>query len=116
MTCCPPKRATPPRVRIPADDATVRVVFFIGPDKKIKAILTYPMSNGRKLDEVLRLLNSLQLTAKHAVATPVNWNPGDDVIIAGSLSDEQARDTPMAGRRRDLICGLCRSHVRINPG
>src|ERR1700738_1426981 len=77
--------------RTPADNATVRSVFIIGPDKKIKAMLTYPMTSGRNFDEVLRLLDSLQLSAKHAVATPVNWKPGDDVIIAGSVSEEQAR-------------------------
>jgi alkyl hydroperoxide reductase subunit AhpC len=67
-------------------------VFVIGPDKKIKAMLTYPMSSGRNFDEVLRLLDSIQLTAKHAVATPVNWKQGDDVIIVPSVSDEQARE------------------------
>jgi thioredoxin-dependent peroxiredoxin len=77
--------------RTAADNATVRAVFIIGPDKKIKAMLTYPMTSGRNFDEVLRLLDSCQLTAKQAVATPVNWRPGDDVIIAGSVSDEQAR-------------------------
>jgi alkyl hydroperoxide reductase subunit AhpC len=70
----------------------VRAVFIIGPDKKVKAMLTYPMTSGRNFDEVLRLLDSIQLTAKHAVATPVNWKQGDDVIIAGSVSDEQARE------------------------
>jgi alkyl hydroperoxide reductase subunit AhpC len=69
----------------------VRSVFVIGPDKKIKATLTYPMSTGRNFDEVLRLLESCQLTAKHAVATPVNWKPGQDVIIPTSVSDEQAK-------------------------
>ncbi len=78
--------------RTPADNATVRSVFVIGPDKKIKAMLTYPMSSGRNFDEVLRLLDSCQLTAKHQVATPVNWNRGDDVIIVPSVSDEQARE------------------------
>jgi thioredoxin-dependent peroxiredoxin len=78
--------------RTPADNATVRAVFVIGPDKKVKAMLTYPMTSGRNFDEVLRLLDSIQLTAKHAVATPVNWKQGDDVIIAGSVSDEQARE------------------------
>lgn len=78
--------------RTPADNATVRSVFLIGPDKKIKAMLTYPMSSGRNFDEVLRLLDSCQLTAKHQVATPVNWRPGDDVIIPPSVSDEQARE------------------------
>jgi alkyl hydroperoxide reductase subunit AhpC len=77
--------------RTAADNATVRSVFVIGPDKKIKAMLTYPMSTGRNFDEVLRLLDSCQLTAKHNVATPVNWRPGQDVIIPPSVSDEQAR-------------------------
>jgi thioredoxin-dependent peroxiredoxin len=77
--------------RTPADNATVRSVFVIGPDKKIKAMLTYPMSSGRNFDEVLRLLDSCQLTAKHQVATPVNWKQGDDVIIVPSVSDEQAK-------------------------
>jgi thioredoxin-dependent peroxiredoxin len=78
--------------RTAADNATVRAVFIIGPDRKIKAMLTYPMTSGRNFDEVLRLLDSCQLTAKQAVATPVNWRPGDDVVIAGSVSDEQARE------------------------
>ena len=77
--------------RTAADNATVRNVFMIGPDKKIKAIFVYPMSSGRNFDEVLRLLDSLQLTTKHNVATPVNWKPGDDVIIPPSVSDEQAK-------------------------
>ena len=77
--------------RTAADNATVRAVFFIGPDKKIKAMLTYPMASGRNFDEVLRLLDSLQLTAQHPIATPVNWTHGDDVIIVPSVSDEQAR-------------------------
>ena len=77
--------------RTAADNAPVRAVFFIGPDKKIKAMLIYPMSSGRNFDEVLRLLDSLQLTAKQPVATPVNWRQGDDVIIVPSVSDEQAR-------------------------
>jgi thioredoxin-dependent peroxiredoxin len=75
----------------PADNQTVRNVFVIGPDKKIKLILVYPMTTGRNFDEVLRVLDSLQLTAKHRVATPANWRPGEDVIIAGSVSDEEAR-------------------------
>jgi alkyl hydroperoxide reductase subunit AhpC len=78
--------------RTPADNQTVRNVFVIGPDKKVKLILVYPMSTGRNFDEVLRVIDSLQLTAKHAVATPVNWQPGEDVIIAGSVSDEQAKE------------------------
>ncbi|MEQ6886540.1 peroxiredoxin [Salicola sp. Rm-C-2C1-2] len=76
--------------RTPADNATVRSVFIIGPDKKIKAMLTYPMTSGRNFDEVLRLLDSCQLTAKETVATPVNWQSGDDVIIPPSVSDEDA--------------------------
>ena len=78
--------------RTPADNQTVRNVFVIGPDKKIKLILVYPMTTGRNFDEVLRVIDSLQLTAKHKVATPVNWKPGEDVIIAGSVSDEAARE------------------------
>ena len=74
--------------RTAADNATVRSVFIIGPDKKIKAMLTYPMSTGRNFDEVLRLLESCQLTAKHKVATPVNWKHGEDVIIVPAVSDE----------------------------
>jgi alkyl hydroperoxide reductase subunit AhpC len=77
--------------RTAADNATVRAVFIIGPDKKIKAMLIYPMTSGRNFDEVLRLLDSCQLTAKHTVATPVNWRPGQDVIIPPSVSDEQAK-------------------------
>jgi len=77
--------------RTPADNQTVRNVFVVGPDKKIKLIIAYPMTTGRNFDEVLRVIDSLQLTAKHQVATPVNWKPGEDVIIAGSVSDEQAR-------------------------
>jgi thioredoxin-dependent peroxiredoxin len=77
--------------RTAADNQTVRNVFVIGPDKKIKLILVYPMSVGRNFDEVLRVLDSLQLGAKHKVATPVNWKPGDDVIIAGSVTNEQAK-------------------------
>jgi alkyl hydroperoxide reductase subunit AhpC len=77
--------------RSEADNATVRSVFLIGPDKRVKAMLVYPPNTGRNFDEVLRLLDSLQLTATHAVATPVNWKPGEDVIIASSVSDEEAR-------------------------
>ncbi len=78
--------------RTPADNATVRSVFIIGPDKKIKTILTYPMAVGRNFDEVMRTLDALQLTARQPVATPVNWRPGGDIIIPTSVSDEQAKE------------------------
>ena len=76
--------------RTPATNATVRTVFMVGPDKKIKLMLTYPMSTGRNFDEVLRVLDSMQLTAKHGVSTPVNWKPGEDVVIPAALSNEEA--------------------------
>jgi thioredoxin-dependent peroxiredoxin len=79
--------------RTPAENQTVRNVFVIGPDKKIKLILVYPMTTGRNFDEVLRVIDSLQLTANHKVATPVNWKPGEKVIIAGSVSEEEAKAT-----------------------
>ena len=79
--------------RTAVDNLTVRTVFLIGPDKKIKLSLTYPMSTGRNFDEVLRVLDSCQLTAKHKVATPVNWKQGEDVIIVPAVSDEEARKT-----------------------
>jgi alkyl hydroperoxide reductase subunit AhpC len=78
--------------RTPAQNQTVRNVFVVGPDKKIKLILVYPMSTGRNFDEVLRVIDSLQLTARHQVSTPVNWQPGDNVIISGTVSDDQARE------------------------
>jgi thioredoxin-dependent peroxiredoxin len=81
-----------PADRTPADNQTVRNVFVIGPDKKVKLILVYPMTTGRNFDEVLRVIDSLQLTASHKVATPVNWQQGEDVIIAGSVSDDQAKE------------------------
>jgi len=81
-----------PFKRTAADNQTVRNVFVIGPDKRIKLILVYPMTTGRNFDEVLRVLDSLQLTAEHRVATPVNWRQGEDVIIAGSVSDEEAKE------------------------
>jgi alkyl hydroperoxide reductase subunit AhpC len=77
--------------RTPADNQTVRNVFVIGPDKKVKLVLVYPMTTGRNFDEVLRVIDSLQLTATHRVATPVTWHQGDKVIIAGSVSDDEAR-------------------------
>ncbi len=77
--------------RTAADNATVRSVFVVGPDKKVKLTLTYPMCTGRNFDEVLRVLDSIQLTAKHKVATPVNWKPGEDVIIVTAVSDEEAK-------------------------
>jgi len=80
-----------PKARTPADNQTVRNVFVIGPDKKIKLILIYPMTTGRNFDEVLRVIDSLQLTARHRVSTPVNWRQGEDVIIAGSVSNDEAR-------------------------
>ena len=89
----PAGTAGDPTARTPADNQTVRNVFVIGPDKKVKLILVYPMTTGRNFDEVLRVLDSLQLTAKHKVATPVNWKQGEDVIIAGSVSDEDAKKT-----------------------
>ena len=81
-----------PTTRTPADNQTVRNVFVIGPDKKLKLILIYPMTTGRNFDEILRVIDSIQLTAKHKVATPANWQQGDDVIIAGSVSDDAARE------------------------
>jgi alkyl hydroperoxide reductase subunit AhpC len=93
----PAEAGTTSEGRTPADNATVRTVFVIGPDKKIKLMLIYPMSSGRNFDEVLRVLDSIQLTAKHSVSTPVNWRPGDDVVIPASLSEEQAKQKYPAG-------------------
>jgi alkyl hydroperoxide reductase subunit AhpC len=95
--------------RTAADNATVRSVFVIGPDKKIKAMLTYPMSTGRNFDEVLRLLDSCQLTAKHKVATPVNWRPGQDVIISPAVSDADAKQAYPAGWKTP------KPYIRIVP-
>ncbi|HXP31835.1 MAG TPA: peroxiredoxin [Stellaceae bacterium] len=95
--------------RTAADNRTVRNVFVIGPDKKIKLILVYPMTTGRNFDEVIRVLDSMQLTAKHKVATPVNWRQGEDVIIAGSVSDEEAKKTYPKGWKAP------RPYLRIVP-
>jgi alkyl hydroperoxide reductase subunit AhpC len=95
--------------RTAADNATVRTVFVVGPDKKIKMQLSYPMSTGRNFDELLRVLDSLQLTAKHQVSTPVNWKPGEDVIISGSVSDDQARQKYPGGWKAP------RPYLRIVP-
>jgi alkyl hydroperoxide reductase subunit AhpC len=95
--------------RTPMDNQTVRNVFVIGPDKKIKLVLVYPMTTGRNFDEVLRVIDSLQLTAKHKVATPVNWQQGEDVIIAGSVSDEEAKETYPQGWKSP------RPYIRIVP-
>jgi thioredoxin-dependent peroxiredoxin len=95
--------------RTAADNQTVRNVFVIGPDKKIKLILVYPMTTGRNFDEVLRVIDSMQLTAKHRVATPVNWKEGDDVIIAGSVSDDEAKKIYPDGWKAP------RPYIRIVP-
>ena len=95
--------------RTAADNQTVRNVFVVGPDKKIKLVLVYPMTTGRNFDEVLRVIDSLQLTAKHKVATPVNWKHGDDVIIAGSVTDEEAKKTYPNGWKAP------RPYIRIVP-
>ena len=88
----PPDVEGDPTARTPAQNATLRNVFVIGPDKKIKLVLIYPMTTGRNFDEVLRVIDSLQLTAEHQLATPAQWQPGDDVIISGAVSDEQAKE------------------------
>ncbi|HEX6995455.1 MAG TPA: peroxiredoxin [Gammaproteobacteria bacterium] len=95
-----PNASGDPKSRTAVDNQTVRSVFIIGPDKRIKATLTYPMSTGRNFDEVLRLLDSIQLTAKHQVATPVNWKPGEDVIVPPSVSDEAAKEKYPKGFRK----------------
>ncbi len=95
--------------RTAADNQTVRTVFIVGPDKKIKLLIVYPMTTGRNFDEVLRVIDSLQLTAKHKVATPVNWKQGDDVIIAGSVSDDEAKKTYPQGWKAP------RPYLRIVP-
>ncbi|MEA2287711.1 MAG: hypothetical protein QOJ21_3754 [Solirubrobacteraceae bacterium] len=91
-----------PTVRTPAQNATLRNVFVIGPDKKIKLVLVYPMSTGRNFDEILRVIDSLQLTAEHQLTTPAQWQPGDDVILAGSVSDDEARQRYPGGWEQPL--------------
>jgi alkyl hydroperoxide reductase subunit AhpC len=98
-----------PTARTAADNQTVRNVFVVGPDKKVKLVLVYPMTTGRNFDEVLRVIDSLQLTAKHKVATPVNWHEGDDVIIAGSVSNDEAKETYPDGWKEP------RPYIRIVP-
>src|SRR6266508_4086248 len=98
-----------PAERTPADNQTVRNVFVVGPDKKVKLVLVYPMTTGRNFDEVLRVIDSLQLTATHKVATPVNWQQGQDVIIAGSVSDDEAKETYPEGWESP------RPYIRIVP-
>jgi alkyl hydroperoxide reductase subunit AhpC len=98
-----------PLTRTPADNQTVRNVFVVGPDKKVKLILVYPMTTGRNFDEVLRVIDSLQLTAKHKVATPVNWKQGEEVIIAGSVTDDDAKKIYPDGWKSP------RPYIRIVP-
>ncbi len=98
-----------PLKRTPADNLTVRNVFVIGPDKKIKLVLVYPMTTGRNFQEILRAIDSLQLTAKHSVSTPADWKQGDDVIISGSVSDEQAKQTYPQGWKSP------KPYIRIVP-
>ena len=98
-----------PKVRTPADNQTVRNVYVIGPDKKIKLVISYPMTTGRNFDEVLRVVDSLQLTARHKVATPVNWKYGEDVIIAGSVNNDDARKMWPAGWKEP------KPYIRIVP-
>src|ERR1700760_3704804 len=98
-----------PLKRTPADNLTVRNVFVIGPDKKIKLVLVYPMTTGRNFQEILRAIDSLQLTAKHSVSTPANWKQGEDVIISGSVSDEQAKQTYPQGWKSP------KPYIRIVP-
>src|SRR4029078_1515951 len=105
----PPDTSGDPTTRTPADNQTVRNVFVVGPDKKVKLILVYPMTTGRNFDEVLRVIDSLQLTATHKVATPVNWQQGDKVIIAGSVSDDEAQETYPEGWESP------RPYIRIVP-
>ena len=109
MACCRQRPPAPPKAARAADNQTVRNVFIIGPDKKIKLILVYPMTTGRNFDEVLRVIDSLQMTAKHRVATPANWKQGEDVIIAGSVSDDEAKKIWPQGFKAP------RPYIRIVP-
>jgi alkyl hydroperoxide reductase subunit AhpC len=104
-----PEEAAPGEARTAADNQTVRTVYVVGPDKKIKLTLAYPMTTGRNFDEVLRVVDSMQLTAKHKVATPVNWKQGQDVIIAGSVSDDEAKKTYPQGWKAP------KPYIRIVP-
>ena len=105
----PAETSGDPLQRTPADNQTVRNVFVIGPDKKVKLVLIYPMTTGRNFDEVLRVIDSLQLTANHKVSTPANWQQGEDVIIAGSVSDDEAKQTYPEGWQSP------RPYIRIVP-
>jgi alkyl hydroperoxide reductase subunit AhpC len=105
----PAEASGDPNNRTAADNQTVRNVFIIGPHKRVRTILVYPMTTGRNFDEVLRILDSVQLTAKHKVATPVNWKPGEDVIIAGSVNDEEAKKIYPDGWKAP------KSYLRIVP-
>jgi len=105
----PAESGTTSEGRTAADNATVRTVFIIGPDKKIKLMLSYPMSTGRNFDEILRALDSIQLTAKHKVSTPVNWKPGDSVIISGAVSNDEAQKLYPGGWKAP------RPYLRIVP-
>src|SRR6202051_2742382 len=105
----PASTAGDANTRTAADNATVRTVFIIGPDKKIKLVLVYPMTTGRNFQEILRVIDSLQMTAKHRVATPADWKQGDDVIIAGSVSDDEARTIYPAGWKAP------KPYIRIVP-
>ncbi|HEX8987480.1 MAG TPA: peroxiredoxin [Rhodocyclaceae bacterium] len=102
-----PNASGDPKTRTAQDNATIRSVFIIGPDKRVKAMFTYPMSTGRNFDEVLRTLDSLQLTARHKIATPANWKPGEDVIISPAVSDEEAKKQYPQGWRK------LRSYLRL---
>ena len=109
----PEEAGTTAEGRTPADNATVRAVFIIGPDKKIKATLTYPMGTGRNFDEVLRLLDSLQVSAKYSVSTPVNWKPGEDVVVPASMPDDQVKQKFPGGLK---VAEALPAHGRATEG